>query len=222
MIQRLVIFDLDNTLVDRARFFGEWVETLIAVRHLDPKLARTVLVEEDDDGRAPRSRFFDNVRLRLDLADSAEALTEAYWRDQLARYRCDEPGLQALERLRELGYRLGIATNGGRRQLDKIHAYRLDTLVDAVCLSDAVGASKPDPLIFRAVAAGCRAPLANAWVVGDRPETDIAGAVAAGLRSVWVARGKNWPELDFRPTHVAQTLCDAVDLIVSVDAKERV
>jgi phosphoserine phosphatase len=31
----LVIFDLDNTLADRARFFGEWAEAFVRKRHVD-------------------------------------------------------------------------------------------------------------------------------------------------------------------------------------------
>lgn len=217
---RLIIFDLDNTLVDRDRFFREWVDTIVAVWHLDPVKARRVLIGEDDDGRADRSTYFEKVRARLGISESVALLTAAFWKDQLARYRCDEPTIQSLMQLRKSGYRLGIATNGGQRQIDKVGACRLGMLVDAVVTSEAVGAAKPDPRIFRTVAEMCDAPLEGGWVVGSGPETDIAGAVATGTRSVWIQRGKRWPGLPYWPYRVAQTLCEAAETIVAVDEAE--
>ena len=51
-----------------------------------------------------------------------------------------------------------------------------------------MGASKPDPAIFRAAleAVGCGPD--DAVMVGDNPLRDIAGAQQAGLRGVWIDR----------------------------------
>jgi putative hydrolase of the HAD superfamily len=66
--------------------------------------------------------------------------------------------------------------------MDKIKACELDGLLDGVCVSRMVGYAEPDPRLFVAVAERCHASLEDAWVVGDRPNTDIAGAVAIGAR----------------------------------------
>ena len=66
--------------------------------------------------------------------------------------------------------------------MDKIKACEPDGLVDGVCVSRVVGYAKPDSRLFVAVAEGCYASLEDAWVVGDRPNTGIAGAVAIGAR----------------------------------------
>lgn len=75
---------------------------------------------------------------------------------------------------------------------------------------DPLVAGKPEPAIFRVVAERARAqrPL----VVGDRLDTDIAGAVAAGLPSLLVLTGVSSPQDLFaappplRPTHVGADL----------------
>jgi putative hydrolase of the HAD superfamily len=215
--QTLVIFDLDNTLVDRDRFFLEWAETLIRERRLDRESSLLILREADEDGASPRTRFFEQARGPLGLKGPVEHLVEDYWVDQLSRYRCDEETIAGLRLLHRLGHKLGIATNGGARQVDKVKACGLDGLVDAVCVSRMVGYSKPDPRLFAAVAERCRASLEDAWVVGDRPNTDIAGAVAIGARSVWIRRGKKWAEKEFAPTFVAETAADAMRLIAGSD-----
>jgi GNAT superfamily N-acetyltransferase len=75
-LPRLVIFDLDNTLANRQRFFGEWAAALIRERHLDPETALTILQDADEDGVAPRTVFFEQVRARLGLAEPVDDLTD--------------------------------------------------------------------------------------------------------------------------------------------------
>lgn len=217
--QSLAIFDLDNTLVDRDRFFVEWTGAFIRERHLDAEVSLAILRDADEDGATRRTLFFERVQARLGLKGPIEDLIDEYWRDQMARYRCDQATIAGLRLLRQLGYKLGIATNGGARQIDKIKACGLDGLVDAVCVSGVVGYAKPDPRLFAAVAERCQASLENAWVVGDGPNTDIAGAVAIGARSIWIRRGKEWVEDGFAPTLVAETVADAISLIVAADTR---
>lgn len=218
----LVIFDLDNTLVDRDRFFGEWAASFVRERRLDVEPSLAILRDLDEDGTSPRTAFFELVCSRLGVEGPAERLVDEYWRDQMERYRCDDETIAGLRLLRRSGYKLGIATNGGARQLDKIAACGLDGLVDACCVSRVVGYAKPDPRLFAAVADRCGSSLDGAWVVGDRAGTDIAGAVAVGARSVWLRRGRPWVESGFEPTMAADTTADAIQLILAADGVPRV
>lgn len=215
----LVVFDLDNTLIDRNRFFREWAEAFVQDRQLDPKAALEVLRAADRDGMTPRDGFFEEVRSRLALSTPVADLVQLYWRDQLGRCTCDPETIAGTQLLREAGYKVGIATNGGARQIEKIRACGLDELVDAVCVSGLVGFAKPDPRIFRAVADRCGTPLEGAWVVGDRPDSDIAGAISIGARSVWIRRGQVWTDANFHPTLIADSAADAVGLILDADAR---
>jgi len=59
---------------------------------------------------------------------------------------------------------------------------------DAVVTSAAVGWEKPHPAIFRAALDAAGVDASDAWMVGDNPVADVAGAEAAGVRAFLVRR----------------------------------
>ncbi|MFG2722888.1 HAD family hydrolase [Streptomyces sp. NPDC048416] len=121
------------------------------------------------------------------------------------------PTREALEKARANGWTCVIVTNGRTSQQEaKIRTCGLDQLVQGWVVSEGVGYKKPDPRIFRAAAAAVGAPLLGAWVIGDAPHADIAGADALGLRSVWVTDGRAWPQDGHRPTHVTGDVARAI------------
>ena len=154
----------------------------------------------DEDGLPAREAFFERVRGHFGLDDAVAALATAY--DE-AYPRAVGPvsaeTLAALAELRERGWSIGIVTNGPPSQEVKIEVSGLQEAVDGWAISAVVGTHKPDPAIFHAAAASCGCELDGAWVIGDSAPADIGGAHASGLRSIWIARGREWPELDYRP-----------------------
>ncbi|MEU3088378.1 HAD hydrolase-like protein [Streptomyces massasporeus] len=68
--------------------------------------------------------------------------------------------------------------------------------------------------MFHAAAAGVGAGLDGAWVIGDSPHADIAGAAAVGARSVWVSAGRPWTEAARTPTRTAPDTASAIDSVV--------
>jgi membrane-associated phospholipid phosphatase/phosphoglycolate phosphatase-like HAD superfamily hydrolase len=94
-------------------------------------------------------------------------------------------------------YRLLVATNADDSGSAEIRAalarVGLEGLVDDVVSSRDVKARKPEGAFYRAAllrAGFAGLPLAaeSAVMVGDSLENDVAGAMAAGLRTVWLAR----------------------------------
>lgn len=81
---------------------------------------------------------------------------------------------------------LGILTNGlDEVQRRKLASHGLADRFDAVVVSGAVGAHKPAPEVFEAAAEALGGgPLVH---VGDNPEEDVEGALAAGHGSVYAA-----------------------------------
>jgi putative hydrolase of the HAD superfamily len=82
-------------------------------------------------------------------------------------------------------------------------------------ISEGVGHKKPQPEIFHAAAEAVGESLSRAWVIGDSPHADIAGAHALGLRSVWVSAGRSWTHDSYRPTHMADDVASAINYAVS-------
>ena len=212
----LALFDLDNTLADRDRIFASWARET-AERHA-PGAAVAALAtihDLDGDGLVPRGDFLTRLRERLAIDEPVATLLAAYDATYLGRFRLDEGVAEALDRLRAAGCRLGVVTNGHASQRRKIAACGLEQLVDACVVSDEIGIRKPDPAIFQVAADRCGVPLSGAWMVGDRHDADIGGARAAGIRSVWIRRGRSWPAgLGFAPTASARTIAEAADVIL--------
>ncbi|GAA2285168.1 HAD family hydrolase [Nonomuraea roseoviolacea subsp. roseoviolacea] len=217
-MQRLVLFDLDNTLVDRLDAFRRWVGEFAERRGLDDGAAEW-MVRLDGDGSLPMDVFFARVRERFSLAEPVEELWAAYRAGMPRLVVCREPVLRALEGLRDAGWRIGIVTNGMEdNQLGKIRRSGLAERVDGWAISGAEGVRKPDPRLFEIAAERCGAGLGvgggERWVVGDDPVNDVEGGRTAGLRVVWIDRGvQAWPPGLAAPGHVVADVEGAVGVI---------
>ena len=118
----------------------------------------------------------------LPLADVEDALLAA------VRFRAYPEVPAVLERLRAAGARLAVVSNWDVSLHDVLERTRLRALVDVVVISAELGAAKPDPAIFRAALERVGVTAREAIHVGDSVEHDVAGARAAGLEAVLVAR----------------------------------
>ena len=100
----------------------------------------------------------------------------------------------ALERVRAAGLRTAVVTNGmSDLQWLKLERAGLAPHFDVFVASAAVGIGKPDPRIFEVAIDRLGSSAASAWLVGDNPARDVAGARAAGIRSVWLDRRRDAP-----------------------------
>jgi HAD superfamily hydrolase (TIGR01549 family) len=97
--------------------------------------------------------------------------------------------LPVLQRLREERIRTAILTNGpsdGQRR--KLKATGLGERVDHVAIGEEVGVSKPLAQAFHGVVERFGIEPRDALMVGDSPELDYDGALAAGLRALLLDR----------------------------------
>jgi FMN phosphatase YigB (HAD superfamily) len=212
----VALFDLDNTLVDRASAFHRWALGFVARHGLGPG-AVEVIVEADEDGYAARDAFFGALRERLAVTDPVAELEAAYRSAYPDAFTPDPAVQKAVARLRGAGWRVGIVTNGPPTQRVKIERAGLAHLVDAVGISAELRSDKPDRRIFEEVVRRCGsdpADTAATWVLGDTAHTDIVGGRALGFRTVWFHRGRSWAVPDFRPDAVAGDVPEAVELLL--------
>ncbi len=100
----------------------------------------------------------------------------------------------ALAALRELGCRLVVVSNWDVSLHDVLRDTGLGALVDGVVTSAEHGAAKPDPAIFLHALAVAGAAPEEALHAGDDLDADVAGARAAGVRAVLVARDVPAPD----------------------------
>lgn len=191
---RAVLFDFDDTLQDRfAAFYG--VATEMLTRHfptLDPdEIARRAeyMLAENNGGYVNYDTYFENLLARWEwqgVTDAAQ-LRQEYHRCFPRHTALFDDTADTLRELRRRGYRLGIITNGSRLlQNRKLDLAKLRPLLDVVVVSDDEGVRKPHAEIFRRAAARLCVSPRQCVFVGDHPVNDIAGAMAAGMRPVYI------------------------------------
>lgn len=206
----LALFDLDNTLIDRREGLEDWARAFVHSRRL-PREVESVIC----DRLRRRAYPADFVRLRetLGLSDNPSDLWHEYVNGIARSVRCYPKVGDSLEELRATGWTLGIATNGaGDIQRAKLAATGLTSLFDGVCVSEEIGARKPARAHFEVAAALCSTRLsAGGWMVGDNPETDMEGGRAAGLRTAWVANGREWADGLREPDVVVRGVAEAIE-----------
>ena len=103
-----------------------------------------------------------------------------------------EDALPALEAMRAHGLRIGLVSNGQRDLAEFAAHHRLD--VDAAVGSRAHGWQKPHPSIFEAALEALGVAAAEAAMVGDSEEDDVAGARELGMTAILVDREGLYPE----------------------------
>jgi HAD superfamily hydrolase (TIGR01509 family) len=97
-----------------------------------------------------------------------------------------QPVLCALKRR---GLRLAVVSNWHRGLDSFCHETDLSDLLDAVISSADIRIEKPDPRIFDEAVRRLRAKRDHIVHVGDSPDDDFSGAIAAGLRAILIDRG---------------------------------
>lgn len=190
-----VVFDLDYTLSvperDRQTLLDE-ATTAAGVEDIE----RDAYLQVHQTGRARETRtpIFEQL---LDDGN-AEAVARAY-RTAIEDALLEVPGTtDLLGELRER-YRLGLLTDGPvRAQQGKLDTLGWNDYFDAVVITGALTAGKPDSAAFDAIVGELGvAPEATVFV-GDHPEADIRGAKDAGMVAVQVLgeRFDRAPEAD--------------------------
>jgi HAD superfamily hydrolase (TIGR01549 family) len=223
---RGVVLDLDDTLTDLSSFELEvWddVAKLIAARlpHVDLDELRE-RYSAAMDGNYQRvltgeldMRGYRRARLEAALEPWSELdddLFEAYFavKQRLVDQTPAKAGsYETLRALRAAGLRLAILTNGpSDLQRGKLERHGFPPLVDAVGISEEIGAAKPDRAAFDAVAAMLGLLPGELAMVGDNWTADIEGALDAGfVRAYYV--GAPAPPRERAGVHV---LASAVEL----------
>jgi len=89
-------------------------------------------------------------------------------------------------------YNLSIITNGfSESQYIKLKESGLEKYFDHVFISEEIGINKPDPAIFQYAANKSGAKeIRNCLMIGDTYQTDILGAISAGMQSFFLSSGE--------------------------------
>ena len=204
---KVIFFDLDNTLFDRTHSWDKAISAMqiqhAELRNFDTSelvsqfqsatafackqyMKRRITYEEKDF--TVFSFFFSSIGLQPPTRSQVEDLEQVYQ----AAYRSDRratPGtIETLVRLREQGYTLAIITNGEtNNQVSKAKDIGVFDLVDAIITSEDAQSTKPERQVFDLALSKFGASASLCLMVGDKPCSDISGALSVGMSGVLYA-----------------------------------
>ncbi|MCP4192663.1 MAG: HAD family hydrolase [Planctomycetaceae bacterium] len=215
-----VLFDLDDTLYDHLHSARQGLISL-SRRHLTLRDVPVPVLEErysqalekshlqmlrgdltQTEARSRRMQeFFGSFQMPL-TDDAAIAEHGRFRHDCDQAFELVQGAGEILRRLRELEIRMAIITNNlVSEQISKLKQLGIEDYFEVVSISEEVGVSKPDPEIFEVTLDRLSLQANEVVMVGDSLESDIRGAQAAGIRTVWLKRR---PELQGQlPTGIA-------------------
>lgn len=98
------------------------------------------------------------------------------------------PGTRGMLTVLSERYRLGLLSNftHAPAALGLADHLGLRSFFDVVVISGELGFRKPHPMMFERLVEGLKVSKDHMIYVGDDPETDIIGAVGAGIQPVWM------------------------------------
>ena len=205
---RAILIDLDDTLLDdtsnvdscwagacavaRARLPGIDISRLRAAIDKqnswfwsDPERHRTGRLDLRGNTRTILEQVF--AKLDIDDRDLAHEVAEKY-RDLRQERSTLFPGaMDALDRLRAEGVRLGMMTNGAAgAQRAKIERFGLARHFDHIVIEGEFGAGKPDRRVYDTLLSALDVAPGDTWAIGDNLEFDVLAPMQLGLHGIWV------------------------------------
>ena len=122
---------------------------------------------------------------------------------------------ELMDYLKGRGYRMHMCSNGFHEvQYKKLAACGLKDYFDTIILSEDAGVNKPSSLYFDYALKMAGAERETTLMIGDNLQTDIQGALNAGIDGLLFNRwGVDVEEADKRPTFVVDRLLQVKELI---------
>jgi putative hydrolase of the HAD superfamily len=216
---RALLFDLDETLLDRGASLARFIEDHCSRLRPHPAapFERWVsrFIELDQQGCADKHDVYRALLDEFAIKGATAAEMVADFRPRFgSSCRLCADAVDVLRGLRRRGFGLGVVTNGSpQMQRAKVEETGLARWVDTLLISEEEGVKKPDPQIFFRAAdrLGVHAP--ECAFIGDNPVTDICGAHQVGMHTVWYTHGSAWPaEIPVRPTFTITRLSDLLSI----------
>jgi len=204
---KAILVDLDDTLLDftyltksRIRYATSYIKS-----ELTDTEAKCIVEEFDKITHNLASRDAWGETTRMDRINHAVCKAGIHSTD-IAEKLCHiyanalDQGIRLLNGAKELLHEarhceVCLITNGeSKRQRLKVELLGIEDLLDHIIISGEFGSQKPDPSIFEHALSITGAQPQEAIMVGDNENTDIQGAVAAKIPSIWINRfGRTLP-----------------------------
>lgn len=124
------------------------------------------------------------------------------------------PGAEELVRYLAKKYPLTVVTNGFIEvQYEKFDKSGLRNCFSHIVLSEEVGCQKPNPRIYEEALRMNGVSAEEAVMIGDSWNSDIQGAINAGIDQIWVRKSQDSLPEGQSATYLVHTLSDVMEIL---------
>jgi len=189
---KVVMFDLDGTLMDTAPEIAAAVNAMLADLNLPTLPAQKIRGYIGEGAQALIKRSVSAGTAADDaLLERAQALFFEHYAKTVTMSKPYPKVLEGLQELKQKGLRLACVTNKPERfSLPLLEASGLLPYFELVIAGDTLAKKKPDPIQLQHICAEFKVLEAEAMLVGDSL-IDVQAAHAAGCYIVTVPYGYN-------------------------------
>jgi putative hydrolase of the HAD superfamily len=194
-----LIFDLDNTLIDRNGATSLAIQLLLKTagyHEPDRKTALEDIMQYDNWGYTDRVEFCTWFLHKYGKGEIRKLTPQAFLKVlQVMTVQRIQPDPQVQAALQSLAtqFQFVLATNGGSNiQRAKLRQAALESFFqpEAIFISGEMECEKPDPLFFQKIIQQLQLDPGSTMSIGDNLINDIQAAAACGLFTCWVSHGR--------------------------------
>lgn len=214
-----LIFDLDNTLIDRNAALRLGLQGLLKRVYAEPERQAVLddIMQYDNWGYTNRDEFCSwFLHTYSGEVAGREVLTNEkllkVFQLMILQNMGPAPGVQAALHSLATQFQFVLATNGGTKiQRAKLRQAKLESFFqpEAIFISGEMGCEKPDPIFFQKIIRKLQLDPGSTMVIGDNLIHDIQGATACGLFTCWVSHGREEEE-SIQPNMVITNITEIV------------
>jgi len=212
-----LIFDLDNTLIDRNAAMRLAVYDLLKIwGYREPQLKTAVeeSIAYDNWGYTDRSVFCTWFLHKYAKGDFRTKMTVpallTVFQVLMAQRIQPDPSVQEALHFLATQFQLVLATNGGSQvQRAKLRRAELEPFFQpkAIFISGEMKSEKPNPAFFQTIIQQLKLDPASTLVTGDNLIHDIMAPALCGMLTCWVSHGRQ-AETGIRPNKVITNITE--------------
>jgi HAD superfamily hydrolase (TIGR02253 family) len=219
---KVLIFDLDNTLIDFMRMkriaVDEAMDAMIDAGLTAPRKEALeqlykIYFQEGLEDPEIFQKFLMQINGKVDYKILAYAIV-AYRRAREG-FLHPYPGVKAtLIKIKERGLKLAIVSDAPKlKAWTRLVNMKIDDFFDVVVAFDDTGERKPSALPFNAALKELKIKPEECLMIGDMPQRDMVGAKAVGMKTCFAKYGFEGDAGKVDSDYVIENIADLIKII---------
>lgn len=211
---KAIIFDLDQTLLDRIGSLKRFLNWQINFFQLVPNAQKQQFIQRfielDANGSVWKDVVYQQLIIEFKITQFSVAFLLDLYLHDFNRFCLAFEGVEhSIQQLYQDGYQLALVSNGKTPfQEHNFKALGLNEYFSTIIVSEAVGIRKPETAIFNLASQRLGVQPEQCIFIGDHEQADILGAKRAKMKTIFFNE-----DININSNHADENLHHFSDLI---------